>query len=1124
MKKHQTRFKQLLHHWTLAMCAMSLSLLSVTQMTGLANGLIPHTQVTQEPQKLESNKPVEREIAGGESHIYQISLTEGQFVHFRLDQRAIDSSMGLSAPDGKPLVGMNLTTAGDYESLSHEAATTGSYRLLVRGAGLAALHGSYRLVATVQATATAQDRKRMAAEALSVEAFEHAKQGARTAVQVIEKLEQSQTLWRELGDSSWVAYSLLKIGIAYGSLNRSDKAIEYLEKSLAIYREVGNRSGESNAISNLGTINGSISQMEKAVGYFEQELVIYRELQDRRAEGRVLGNLGLGYMFLAQYEKALEYLQQGLLIVREIKDQFHEGRNLVSMGIVYEKLGRYETSIEYFEQALQISRAVKDQLGVGNTLMTLGNTYFQVNRGEKAIEYYDQALSIFREIKYRIGEGNTLITLGNIYSNLSQNEKAVDYYEQALAIFREVKFRNGEATALNNLGNSNIKLKHPEKAVEYLEQSVAICREVKNRRGEGAALARLGAALRDLGKLEQSMAVLTEALTITRAIGDLSFEASALNSQAVNENLRGNMGQAQRLIEESLQKYESLRRESGSPESRAAIFASAQEAFQFYTDVLMRQHKAEPTKGFDAIALEASERQRTRVLLDRLTEARVDLREGVDAALVEREHSLGKQLNDKAQRLMQANKPEQVAALKQEISQLETDYERAQANIRKASPRYAALAQPQPLKLKEIQALLDADILLLEYALGKESSFLWAITRDSLTSYELPKGELIEKDARQVYEMLSARSTTKRGESALQRQERIAQAEAQLPAAALALSRTLLAPVAQQLGNKRLVIVADGALQYIPFAMLADPSVVSRQSSVAKSNGQPLIVNHEVISLSSASALAIQRTELAGRQPAPKMLAVIADPVFDRSDVRFTTPVTNDKAQTPTIAFNDSRSIEHLADKSDNKSDDKSGTTTRQLVIPRLPFTRQEATRLLALVPKISSFAAMDFQASNATVLKSDLSQYRYVHFATHGLVDTERPGLSSLVLSMVDAEGKPQDGFLRLKDIYNLKLPAELVVLSACQTGLGKEIKGEGMEALTRGFMYAGAARIVVSLWSVNDKATADLMTRFYKKMLKQGDRPAAALRAAQVEMWRQKQWQSPYYWAAFTIQGEWR
>lgn len=252
------------------------------------------------------------------------------------------------------------------------------------------------------------------------------------------------------------------------------------------------------------------------------------------------------------------------------------------------------------------------------------------------------------------------------------------------------------------------------------------------------------------------------------------------------------------------------------------------------------------------------------------------------------------------------------------------------------------------------------------------------------------------------------------------------------------------------------------------------------------------------------------------------MLAVIADPVFDRTDPRFTTAATqtNGSAQPVSIAVDDARSIEHLA----ANSGDQAGVTNVRLVIPRLQFTRQEADQLLALTPKNSSFRALDFQASRATALDPALGQYRYLHFATHGYLDSERPGLSALLFSMVDAQGNPQNGFLRANDIYNLKLPAELVVLSACQTGLGKEIKGEGLVGLTRGFMYAGAARVVVSLWNVNDKATADLMTKFYEKMLRQGQRPAAALRAAQVEMWKQKQWQSPYYWAPFTMQGEWR
>jgi CHAT domain-containing protein len=178
----------------------------------------------------------------------------------------------------------------------------------------------------------------------------------------------------------------------------------------------------------------------------------------------------------------------------------------------------------------------------------------------------------------------------------------------------------------------------------------------------------------------------------------------------------------------------------------------------------------------------------------------------------------------------------------------------------------------------------------------------------------------------------------------------------------------------------------------------------------------------------------------------------------------------------------------------------------------------------MALAAKGAGLKAVDFDANRATATNTDLSQYRIVHFATHGLLNSQHPELSGVVLSLLDEQAQPQDGFLRAHEIYNLNLPAELVVLSGCKTGLGKEIKGEGLVGLTRGFMYAGAARVVVSLWDVNDVATAELMKRFYQKMLAEGQRPAAALRAAQVAMWKEKRWQAPYYWAAFVLQGEWR
>jgi CHAT domain-containing protein len=336
----------------------------------------------------------------------------------------------------------------------------------------------------------------------------------------------------------------------------------------------------------------------------------------------------------------------------------------------------------------------------------------------------------------------------------------------------------------------------------------------------------------------------------------------------------------------------------------------------------------------------------------------------------------------------------------------------------------------------------------------------------------------------------------------------------------------LLAPVAAQLGNKRLLVVSDGALQYLPFAALPIPSTPSNKGvslfSPLNKEGWggkggasqeliPLLVEHEIVNLPSASTLGVLRTETNDRKSVPKAIAVLADPVFGTNDPRL-------KSSSPQASGTQSENSNI------NRRALERSATTANVSFNRLPFSRQEAEQILALVPTTERMQAFDFAANRAIATNPELQNYRIVHLATHGILNSTQPELSGVVLSLVDEKGTLQNGFLQLRDIFNLNLPAELVVLSACETGLGKEVRGEGLVGLTRGFMYAGSPRVVVSLWSVSDRATSELMVKFYKKMLQDGLKPAAALRAAQIEMWEQKQWQAPYYWAAFTLQGEWR
>jgi len=547
--------------------------------------------------------------------------------------------------------------------------------------------------------------------------------------------------------------------------------------------------------------------------------------------------------------------------------------------------------------------------------------------------------------------------------------------------------------------------------------------------------------------------------------------------------------------------------------------------FEYYIDVMMQLHKQRPTEGYDALALQANERARARLLLELLNEALAHIRQGVDPQLLERERSLQQQLNDKAeeQALLPSNKQTDKRAITMQIDALSRLYKEVQAQIRRKSPRYTALTQPVPLTVREIQRdLLDADTVLLEYTLAGPRSYLWVITQTSLNSYELPIRSEIEKDVRRVVALLK---DGKRWASD-------AKINAEYLQAAAPLSRKLLPPaLLPQLKGKRLVIVSEGALQYLPFGALPMPQEEQKtESKTQKTENVPFAVEHEIVSLPSASTLAVLRREATKRKRAAKSIAVFADPVFTDTDERLATIKANHPKSNEQNKTDQPKSSKHITNKLNSsrsffeRAYNWSSESNEPLPISRLPFTRREAEAILAVAPASSWMKAVDFKANRTTALSSEMSQYRIVHFATHGLLHSEHPELSGIVLSLVNEQGQPVDGFLRLNEIYNLNLSADLVVLSACETALGKEIRGEGLIGLTRGFMYAGSPRVVASLWKVDDVATAELMKLFYRKMLQEKMRPAAALRAAKVEMWKQKRWNAPFYWAAFEIQGEWR
>jgi CHAT domain-containing protein/tetratricopeptide (TPR) repeat protein len=830
---------------------------------------------------------------------------------------------------------------------------------------------------------------------------------------------------------------------------------------------------------------------EQAISTLQQALRIARKLQLKKAEAKTLNEVGRVYRIIGQLQKSLEYHNQALTVTREMKNRISEVITLNNIGVVYRAMSQRQKALKHFNQALDISREIKYLNGETSTLTKIGIFYHGNGQRQKALEYFNQSLSASREAKDKIGEAKTLNYIGWVYRAIGQRQKALEYFNQALPITREVKHRNEEAKTLTNIGVAYSEVGQWQKALEYYNKALPISKEARDRIGEARILNNIGKSYSKIGQTQKALEHFNQSLSISKEVRDRTGEATVLQSLILIERSRGNLRATRTHVESIIKLAETTRTGIFNPDYRTSFFASQQVSYNLYIDVLMQLHQQQPSEGFNAFAFQASERSRARSLIDLLKESQTDIRQGVDPKLLEQERNLQFQLNalDKRRAEFSSKAPTQgTPNFEQEYNILSTQYEDLKAKIRANSPRYATLTQPQTLTLAELQQqVLDNNTVLLEYFIGKERSYLWAVTQTGITSYELPKQTELEPVVQKFQKVVSNPNAQ----------------QVEINQAGKPLTQALLGPIASQLGQKRLLIVSNGALQYLPFAALPNLK-----------DSQPLLVNHEIINLPSASTLATLRQELNGRKPAPKPVAMFADPVFSSKDDR----VGNKKRQ------------------SDDKSPQKNSIYEPFSMVPirgateeaglnfeRLKGTRQEAKNILQLLPENMQTQALDFEANKNNVLDPKLSQYRIIHFATHGILNTTRPELSAVVLSLVDQQGRPQNGFLRLNDIFNLNLPAELVVLSACQTGLGQDMRGEGLIGLTRGFMYAGSPRVLVSLWSVNDDSTAVLMTEFYKAMLQQNLTPAAALRAAQLKM-LQSQWKSPYHWAAFTLQGEWR
>lgn len=1090
---------------------LSISILALILSTQL--NLITGAQTDISPRPLTLGKNIERRLSDKEIQVYAIATTSGQYNRVLVRRLNIPLAITLSAPDGKRL------TQGQCVSLlpcvyTWLSAAAGSYRLEIKPLRAGLAKGWYEVQLVEQRPAHASDQTRIRAATALMEGDKLQFLGASDKAE--EQYKSAFASFQSVGDQWSAALTLMSHARIYFKSDTSQQAHELFAQSLTLWRALGDHKMEAQTFVDLGNLSNLIGETKAALEQYQQALTLQRAIGDRWGEAASLSHLADLYASLDDPQQSLVYRNQSYQLYLASGETGGAAFELNSLGTFYYSIGDYERAIEYTRQTIPLWQDAGDERSEAGMLKNIGYMYQLMGEPAKAIEFYTRGLTLTHAKNFTGMESGFLAILGEAYRDLNEPQKALDYFQQALALRQ--KLGNRHTTFLSHclLANAFEKAGNHAQARDHLKQATALWPTMDDNATKEFGLRLLGETYVGIGAYDEARPYFERLLAMARARDSRSVEAAALVHLAEVAAAREPLDEARAQMETALKLHESLRGKLPSDELRSSYFPKVKRHYQLYLDILMRLHRAHPAAGYDAAALQANERTRARTLLEMLHEARLDIRRGIEPTLLERDRSLRQQLNTKAaaRSRLPAKATTEFAAATADINALEREYELLQAQIRTTSPQYAALTAPQPLSVSEIQQALDADTLLLEFALGKESSYLWAVTSTSLASYELPRRAEIEAAAKRVYSLLTARQPV-RGETAQQYRDRVAQAEAAYDKAAAELSRMILSPAAALLPGKRLLIVADGALQYVPFAALPEPKDERGTMNAEKGKPHrssfiphPLIVHHEIINLPSASVLTVLRQAAQDRKPAARAIAVIADPVFEATDPRLKPP----RAKQPPI---DSLAAQNL----ERALRDVAG---ERGALSRLPFTRAEANAIRALVP--GALTALDFKASKTLATSPELRQYRVVHFATHGVLDATHPALSGLVLSLVNERGEAQDGFLRLHEIYNLDLPADLVVLSACQTALGREVWGEGMIGLTRGFMHAGAQRVLASLWKVDDSTTADVMQRFYRALLKEGKTPAAALRATQLEMHKQPQWQSPYFWAAFVLQGEYR
>jgi len=934
--------------------------------------------------------------------------------------------------------------------------------------------------------------------------------------------QQSLLIFREIGDRFGEAAALNGIGLYYSGLRRYEDALDYYRQSLTIIQEIGDQVGESTTLGNIGQVYQGLNQYEKALDYHQQSLTIAQEIRDLSAESKALGNIGVIYQSLGDYNKALDYFQRGLDIAQEISNRTAEQEFLNNIGVVYIGQGRYQKALPFLQQSLFIAREIGNQ-DKGSTLNNIGVIHYSLGEYNDALDYYQQSLTISQKIGHRSDECSTLNNIGLIYSLLGQYENALNYYQQSLTIAQEIGDQSNEGTALGNIGVVYEKLARYEEALDYSKKSLIITQHIGIRQVEIAALSNIGKIYQEMRQYEQALAYYQQSLSIAQEIGSQVQEGILLNKIGLTYYYLGQYEEALDYFQQSLtiqqelgdwvnmgvtlnnigllhfnprQYHEALNyfkqslaisKERGDPVDVITVLdnigyiyekqgnidqaiTAYQQAFEAYESIQGNIKIEELKVSFAGEQIDTYER------LIPLLVAEERIVEAFDYAERARARAFLDQLGNERLDPHTGGTPKLVSReqeLARQISALQRQLsgDNSFASVESGPIDYAALRA----HLEKLQA--EYNQILIELKLSNPA-YTSLISVDSLSIAEIRQDVLDDQTGLLAYFVTDQATFA----FALDREN--------LVSVSLPISRTRLVNRITRFRNLIEIEPRGGATQTkerVEMArelhqILLEPLLPHLQ------HDRLIIIPHQVLHYLPFAALL-------------------------------------DEAEQPLAArftLSTAPSASSLAPNLTNRNQNSNRLLVMgnpEIAATPLPNAEQEANAIASLYPQANLFTGP--QASEVT-LRNNLANADILHFATHSVLDPVNPLFSALLLTgeetTTDSE---KDGRLEVREIFNLDLnEVNLVVLSACETALGEQSRGDELVGLTRAFFYAGAPVVVASLWPVEDEATEALMIAFHQQ-LRVGQEPVAALSAAQAEIRQQPDWAAPYYWASFIVIG---